>query len=109
MHSSANVFVVQVVNTAANMRTGSPRGLDSTLECGNVGASENFIGAMRNACRRQTVSTIEEDKSASIPVPDGEKACWIGWPALIERVQHAITERCSSKPVVVVECYPSVD
>ena len=64
---------------------------------------------LRNHTSSKHLSTANDDKSASIAVPDGENAFWIGWPAVVERLQLAITERCSSKPILVVECYPGVD
>jgi len=62
-----------------------------------------------NARLLKSMSTTDDDKSASIPVSDSGNACWIGWPALVERLRRAIAERCSSKPILVVECYPGVD
>ncbi|HEX5218608.1 MAG TPA: hypothetical protein VFZ59_03490 [Verrucomicrobiae bacterium] len=54
------------------------------------------------------MSAVEANNFASITVPNGENALWTGWPAIVKRLHRAITERCSSKPVLVVECYPGV-
>ena len=48
------------------------------------------------------------DKSPTIPVPGGNRACVVGWDAVAERLGAAIKKRAARKTVVVVECYTGV-
>ena len=49
------------------------------------------------------------DKFPCVEVPGGEGACVQGWPAVAERIRHAVAERAAGKTVLVVECYAGVD